>query len=349
MGKFEEKWKKAFEDEGVEPPDSVWLDIDRRLANADSDSMKKRIILYQRIAAASVFFALMVGSLGIYYWNNINSQLAQSRSIKDELPGANQKIIADDNQHADLATSKNEKDSAPLNPAETIQPANDARTRHRLAFGEQKNLKDKGADSQRLSVASENKNKMIGNTMEDKQSQGIVSADATSVYRPGISFKEEQKPLTIKLNGLPEPELASVPEIHHGPVITEIIRILPAIPGVFMVRRQNKINHEKVWASASAAAGTFGLGSGPSGNAGAQATGSAPASGNSFSFAMLAGVRMARRVVLQSGIQYTNESTGSVVDAVPSTLYNINTAASRRTATPTISSFFFTLQYFQYQ
>jgi hypothetical protein len=64
--KFEEAWKKAFADAEGNVSDSVWNNIDSQLARAESGEMKKRIVFYKWLAAASVVFALGVGGVFVY-------------------------------------------------------------------------------------------------------------------------------------------------------------------------------------------------------------------------------------------------------------------------------------------
>lgn len=64
--KFEEAWKEAFADTEGNVSDSVWNNIDSQLARAESGEMKKRVVFYKWLAAASVVFALMVGGVFVY-------------------------------------------------------------------------------------------------------------------------------------------------------------------------------------------------------------------------------------------------------------------------------------------
>lgn len=64
--KFEEAWKKAFADAEGNVSDSVWNNIDSQLARAESGEMKKRVVFYKWLAAASVVFALGVGGVFVY-------------------------------------------------------------------------------------------------------------------------------------------------------------------------------------------------------------------------------------------------------------------------------------------
>src|SRR5277367_1773101 len=108
MGKFEENWKEAFKEAEVSPSDSVWANIDHDLANADSKVMKKKVLLYQRLVAASIFFTLLAGTYGVYKWNDTNSKLTVQKTSKDK---PSQQPSGKSNQ--DLLRSKSAREVEP--------------------------------------------------------------------------------------------------------------------------------------------------------------------------------------------------------------------------------------------
>jgi hypothetical protein len=67
--KFEESWRKAFSDAEQEPSEKVWGGINAELSQAETGAMKRTVFFYQRLAAASVIFALAVGGFGVWYAN----------------------------------------------------------------------------------------------------------------------------------------------------------------------------------------------------------------------------------------------------------------------------------------
>ena len=87
--KFEKNWKEAFEGQEMEPSISVWNNIDLKL---DNDKMKRRVIFYQRLAAASVFFALLVGIGGTQFYNR--NQASDVASVSKTEPNQEQKIAS---------------------------------------------------------------------------------------------------------------------------------------------------------------------------------------------------------------------------------------------------------------
>lgn len=65
---FEEEWKDAMAGAEITPSDRVWNSIDLKLSHAERGEMKKRVLFYQRLAAASILFALCLGAAG-WFWN----------------------------------------------------------------------------------------------------------------------------------------------------------------------------------------------------------------------------------------------------------------------------------------
>jgi hypothetical protein len=63
---FEENWKSAFKDAEMTPPDRVWNSIELDLAGQETVAMKKRVIFYQRLAAATIVLALLSGVYAFY-------------------------------------------------------------------------------------------------------------------------------------------------------------------------------------------------------------------------------------------------------------------------------------------
>ncbi|MBT1697821.1 outer membrane beta-barrel protein [Fulvivirgaceae bacterium PWU4] len=69
--KFEESWKEAFDQAEISPSENVWTNIELDLEKAKARKLKRRLVFYQLLAAASVIFALGIG-LGVYIGNTNN-------------------------------------------------------------------------------------------------------------------------------------------------------------------------------------------------------------------------------------------------------------------------------------
>jgi hypothetical protein len=65
--RFEENWKSAFENAEQSPSDRVWWSIDTALTNAEGGSMRRKVVFYKRLAAASVVLALALAGSTTYY------------------------------------------------------------------------------------------------------------------------------------------------------------------------------------------------------------------------------------------------------------------------------------------
>jgi hypothetical protein len=77
--RFEDSWKESFEDAEVSPSDNVWTNIELDLEKENGSKMKRRIIFFQLLAAASIAFAMTFAGVGVYFMlqsNNTQPQLA---------------------------------------------------------------------------------------------------------------------------------------------------------------------------------------------------------------------------------------------------------------------------------
>jgi hypothetical protein len=132
---------------------------------------------------------------------------------------------------------------------------------------------------------------------------------------------------------LPALELLPIPQIEELQ-FRDIVRKLPFIPAAFMNERKGeRFEHEKLWASATAASGSYSESSGSSFNSPAAmkiftnaillsstspnvssivpSTGPVPTVGKSYSYGVIGGMRVAEKWVLQAGVQYMNQTVGS--------------------------------------
>jgi hypothetical protein len=77
--KFEDSFQQAFKDAEASPSENVWTNIELDLEKAEGDKMKRRILFFKTLAAASVVFALCVTGIGYYVFQdkNSNGNLAQ--------------------------------------------------------------------------------------------------------------------------------------------------------------------------------------------------------------------------------------------------------------------------------
>ena len=68
--KFEDSFQDAFRDAEASPSENVWTNIALDLEKADGDKMKRRLVFFKTLAAASIVFAFSVGGIGYYVFQH---------------------------------------------------------------------------------------------------------------------------------------------------------------------------------------------------------------------------------------------------------------------------------------
>ncbi|GHM98951.1 hypothetical protein WSM22_04410 [Cytophagales bacterium WSM2-2] len=322
--KFDESWKDAFDEAGVTPSDLVWAGIDQKLTQEEGEGIKRRLVFYQRLAAACILFAALTGVFGVYYWKENDRQLAKKDNSSQGVTtnaAANDDAKNQTESKAESTTKPERLSSDKTNDGVTAKKSNGE------SFYEATVLKKETADDQAL------------NSVLAKESSSVLPSES----------KEFKKTRLASTDNLIAQDLPLLPldSLKGEPTYVEIVRKLPALPAIYMHTKKEKTNHEQLWASVSAAAGEYmATNSGLSFAATPAAAGAfssrLPSSptGKSFTYGVLGGVRMAPRWVVQTGVQYMNQSTGYMSN-IPSSsldaLANLSTSSvqySGATASP---------------
>ncbi len=287
-GKFEDAWHKAFDSAEQAPSEGVWTGIEQELGKAETVVMKRKVIFYQRLAAASILFALLLGSLSTYYITELTGQLQitedteilPNTSVTDEtrtIPSGihqeatSDKVNTNDNSEVDIRKLKPNKNTARL-------------------------ITD---------MSGLNKNKELSGINGNQLNEYKIINDHNH-----LSLVEVIPEPSIALNG----KLSEV----------IIIRKLPAMPAAFMDSKKDKHVAESLWAALGASTGNYSpsanFNSGTSSRALYQSTGglnntqgaystTAP-KGSAFSVGMNLGKRLSKHWLLQGGVSYLNQTIG---------------------------------------
>jgi len=290
---FDEQWKDAFEEAEVSPASSVWSNLDRELALAEGKESKRRVLFYQRLAAASVVFALMAGSFGAYHWKQNTMQVAQVNSKK--IQTVHQSNLEPNSVGENAEVKSNSASENKIEGTEIKASLNDARRSRQQKQIESSS--DSFVEKQRVAIADQNKK-------VDDQFHNELGLDGGEKSKSDLEWYAGNLDATLPL--LPEES------VKGGPTFKEYVRKLPAISAAFMMERKpRKVDHEKLWASVVASSGTYTENNGRSSYAVASAqsnNSNNSVNGSSFSVGVLGGVRVSKRWVVQSGVQYMNQS-----------------------------------------
>ncbi|MCX8490460.1 MAG: hypothetical protein ORN54_05280 [Cyclobacteriaceae bacterium] len=303
--KFEESWKSAFSDAEMNPSEEVWDGIDLRLSKMESGNMKRRVVFYQRLAAASVLFALLAGGVGVWWATKGGRQLETvanegSRSVTTESlvkSSAKEEMTnsISNKENSDLSegisTPKNEPSSVKdivirkKNTGKYVTPKGEG-SRYPLARNWQASL---GVDDEqnRLATRRNDDNKRTHSTHEF----------------PMISSEELPK-VEIRLSGEPIRMIAQAKRFKE-----------PSKPS-----KKEQKDDRGWWASVGGAAGNYNPNTSTSTSfsqaqfsALPTSRSTAPSSseastGTAFSYGVSLGKKVSKRLVIVTGLNYLNQS-----------------------------------------
>lgn len=88
--KFEDSFQEAFKDAEVSPSDNVWTNVELDLERAEGGKMKRRLLFFKTLAAASITFAVLVGGVGYYLWND----QVQSNNLAHEVRSGDKGVVS---------------------------------------------------------------------------------------------------------------------------------------------------------------------------------------------------------------------------------------------------------------
>lgn len=294
--KFEENWKSAFDGAEMTPSENVWNSIELDLAGQESAAMKKRVVFYQRVAAATVLFALLMGTYAFYTnYNRTENLQAVKNPVKNEVKNDVKSDVRKEDPTNSSATERtsNEKTSTDARtpaktPAKTTVPPKENYIQQSVVGNEAP-----PAEIQTAAVVTE----------------APVVAEAPVVTEAPIA----EQPVTET----PAKQEVTSPILQTAPLVASLE------PQDEPERKENKKNRgENTWLALGAAAGNYSPNSGSVASPQAQSSGAfAPTYstlnnaansdnktkvGTSYSVGMAVGKKFGRFVV-QSGINLNKQ------------------------------------------
>ncbi|NOS94211.1 MAG: hypothetical protein HOP30_20020 [Cyclobacteriaceae bacterium] len=312
--KFEEEWKNAMEGAEVAPSDHVWTSIDLELSNAERSEMKKRVLFYQRLAAASVLFALCLGAAG-WFWNY---EEAGVKSL------ASQPVSNNQNESASTSTTTSKTTSA------TENSGSNSLTLNTGSSGSNNNNSVKGSNE--TDVKHPIKNGGNNNVFTNEGSVRNIAATTSPLDKTGLQYaKESKSDDQQRYQNALEFENRSVAELATNGLPISAIQLtgkpveqIESARTFKMVKKEDKRSNYQDgnwWASLNGSGGAYNQSSSSSSVASSllfqpgttPSVNQTPTSrevgvGTSFSYGMSLGKKIANRWVVMGGVNYLNQS-----------------------------------------
>jgi hypothetical protein len=322
--KFEDKWKDAFHGTEISPSENVWTNIELDLEKNESGGMRRKLLFYKTLAAASVVFAMAVGGTGIYFFNgNGAANLQQIALLKTEdlnavNPPADKKIEAEKSELSSEAAK-----SAPES-GKAITESNDP------SEIEQSNSNPASSYTDEQAVSNEKTNK---NSIKETQSNKPGMQSAVSGYVEQNNSDNAQN-LQMELSAANLPALMTTPDPAFkmpaekknvetaqaaDPVALMLAKLAEREKEIAEPKKNKSRGDEDLWTSVGVAAGSFnstGTNVSPSPVSGVSkaqfnqtATKEAEASGFAYTVGVNMGKKVAERWVVQGGVNYLTQSS----------------------------------------
>jgi hypothetical protein len=316
---FEDSWKDAFADAEVSPNSNVWRNIELDLERAKGAALRKRLVFYQLLAAASVTIALLVG-IGMYFNTNQfgASDLTAQKQTSNPDEVDNNQSPASSELSKTIVDKQNNVDRSNVDDQSTKTDNNQS-----LIATNQSN------ESTHIAVQTQTSQEGLKSSKSSRLNGSVTLAENKQRGIPGLPY-DEQAVVSVfnpPLPGLVNQPKAKLPAHTMQPQSTEIDPVTAMLARLELMelelsetknKKEKESKGEKLWTSVGFATGSFN-----SKNAGvtssadnyamvankATAEKEAQASGSTYSFGMNVGTRVSNRWVVQGGVNYLTQSS----------------------------------------
>jgi hypothetical protein len=291
---FENQWKNTFGDAEWQPSENVWTNIELSLHKSATGQMKKRLLFFQLLAAASIAFAMTIGGVGVY--NLLN------KSNND----SNTEIAITQSNTVDIDMSESVQNTTEKNSIVSVNemPEENGHSTHKEII-----------ESETATVNQTNQIDIAPAFANDFSNE---TSRLTSINVNYISTIQQ-----VRLVNTSFSFHFSIPE-KIDPVTDYGLLLLADYTPAHL--EKNKASNEKIWTGLSMAAGTFGTAMG-GGNfdfasspdaSGVQESFTAPANntGSTFRMGMVVGGKISDKWVVQGGLSYMQQYTNYVSNVI---------------------------------
>lgn len=317
---FEESLRNALEKAGIAPSDKVWTNIELDLEKEKGGNLRKRLLFYQILAAASVVFAMAIGGVGLYYNlnpgqpatnnNNVALQTSPSSDIGSSAEGISR-------EETDLSSaSETETSQGGFPSAEnTASPQEKNPTPGNVASAENHGVPIR--TNRATAPVPENKNSIDGRT--EHESRSVALSNTEEVYPPLPVALDDRHLPALYTPGRVQVTIPSKQET-VDPVVAMMAQ-LEQREREIQAEEKNKKDKgsadENLWTSIGFAAGSFNtMQSSTSSPSPMIASLAAPivdqetkGTGYSYSMGVNLGTKISERWVIQGGVNYLTHAS----------------------------------------
>jgi len=350
---FEESLREAFKGAEASPSENVWNNIELDLMKAESGKMRRRVLFYQLLAAASITFALLTIGVSLYVnAPNNNSQIASVEISNDKATGNATGENLSGIKSQDRINGSNSTDRLEKNNGEQIVSSEIDRSSNETTLS---NKSRRATDLQGVDQTgdqTERLNESHRNILDQGEQVGNqAKAASTRVNPPGLTQPEHTQTETATRIAADRGSVASLsPELQNLPELHKSRNIQPqfnnkkpvestADPGALLLAKLKDLENElagkstdskkkkelseNLWTSVGFAAGGFNT-TNPTVRSNSQAilaysntvNNQSKASGVSYSFGVSMGTRISERIVLQGGVNYLTQNSSYTSEQV---------------------------------
>jgi hypothetical protein len=310
-GKFEDSVNEAFRNAEVTPRNESWRNIALELERANGASLKRKVLVYQLLAAACVIFTIGI-SLGMYLVTQQNNDLSRELALHQKLNSVQPGDLAEpDGETKAQPETKSEIQNTEQDPSQHVtndHTGNLARNTTGKIPNDRilKNEKVENFDGSKFAAIAVNENS--SSTVHSKDENILLS-----------HYNEKTLPLLYRPW---KPQIISKKSNNHLDPVAFMLAQLDDREKEIQEKsnKKEKQRSEKLWTSLGLAAGSFnsasssGVTSRTTANQAIAmnntvADQEASANGMAYSVGISLGGKISDRWVLQGGVNYLSQSS----------------------------------------